>query len=1014
MSNDLMKNLNKEQLAAATHQDGPLLIVAGAGTGKTTALIGRLENLLQNNLAALDEILLLTFTEKATEEMEDRALKLLPYGAFDYWINTFHKFCERLLRAHALDIGLDPGFKLLTETDQWILIKKNLDKFDLDYYRPLGNPNKFIFDLIKHFSRLKDEDIAPADYLEYANGLRENQDAMLSGAGKSVKSKILNNKQILNSKFQFLEKSQSLKLKANSSDISDDEVFRINELANAFHVYNQLLLDEGYLDFGDLICQTLRLFRERPSILKFYQEKFKYIMVDEFQDTNWAQYELLKILAKKSQNLLVVGDDDQSIYKFRGASLSNIMQFKDDFPGAKEIVLNKNYRSGQKILDAAYEFIQRNNPNRLEKKLKIKKQLVSQTKEAGQVGHLGFPSDQEEINWITDYIIKEYKKSSEVKWSDFAILVRSNSTADQYAQALTKRNIPNLFVSQRGLYYKGIVLDCLAYLRLLDNYHESSALFRVLGMEAFKIGHEAIIEINKYAKRKVWSLYEALYNINAIPGIEAESVARVNFLLSLVRKHSALVKTEKPSAIFVQFVWDAGLNKKEYDQNVEYYSYLNQFYQKIKRFEEANDGATLKDFVELMKMEMEAGETGGLRLDFGDDEVVKIMTVHAAKGLEFDYVFLPDLVDKRFPTINRTERISVPDELVKEKLPEGKDVHLEEERRLFYVALTRAKKYLFLSSARDCGGAQEKKPSIFVAESGIISRDLSVDPGTRRPANNLLKDLENLPQKLSKQPIKPALPARFSFSQVEAYAKCPLQYRFSFILRIPVPQKSVFVFGRVMHDVLRKFLTPLAEGAERQFDLFGQAQGGQPKIKLSEAGLLKIYDESWQSDWYDSKTEREKYYKKGKESLKKFYADLEANGYPEIMFLEKNFLHKIENYLFKGAIDRIDKLPDGTLEIIDYKTGAPKERLDYDAKRQLVLYKIVMEESFNLKVSRLSFYYLDNAAKVSFEADDKIVEKLKLNIREEISRIQQGDFSPKPGPLCAYCDFRDICEFRKA
>jgi DNA helicase-2/ATP-dependent DNA helicase PcrA len=993
------KKYNPEQFSAVTHIDGPLLIVAGAGTGKTTALVGRLENLIKEKLARPDEILLLTFTEKATEEMEDRALKILPYGCVDLWINTFHKFCERTLRDFALDIGLDSGFKLLTETDQWILIKKNINKFDLDYYKPLGNPNKFIFELIKHFSRLKDEDIAPAQYLEYASGLKENLDSMLGGAGK------------VKGKREKVKDSTNYKLQTTNFDSSDEEIKRINELANAYHVYNQLLLEEGYLDFGDLICYTLRLFRERKNILNYYQEKFKYIMVDEFQDTNWAQYELLKMLAGKKKNLLVVGDDDQSIYKFRGASLSNIMQFKDDFPGTKEVILNKNYRSGQVILDCAYDFIRHNDPNRLEVKLKIDKKLMAQKKESGQVEFINFETEQDESGWITDYILAEYNKNKEAKWSDFAILVRANSTAGQYVKALTAKNIPNLFISQKGLYYKPIILDCLSYLKLLDNYHESSALFRVLNMEVFKVDHATLITINKFARQKAWSLYEALYNINVIPGIDPGTVANVNKLLALVRNHSRMAQTEKTSKLFVQFVWDAELNKKDHNQFAEYYSYLNQFYQKIKRFEEANEDARLKDFVDLISMEMEAGEEGALRLDYEDDDVVKVMTVHAAKGLEFDYVFLPNLVDKRFPTINRTEKIRIPDEIVKEKLPEGKDVHIEEERRLFYVALTRAKKYLYLTSAKDCGGARDKKPSPFIAETGVAQVEKMITK--RNHKNDLLNDLENFNMEVVKDDKKLALPTRFSFSQIEGYSKCPLQYKFNFILRIPVPQKSVFVFGRVMHDTLRKFLEPLEDGREQQLGLFGNTGIDKTKQRLTEKDLLKIYEDNWQDDWYNTKQEREDYKKRGRESLKLFYTDLENNGWPSVMFLEKNFSHKFGDYFFKGAIDRVDRLPDGTVEIIDYKTGSPKEKLDYQAKRQLILYKIVMEESFGLKVSKLSFYYLENGIKATFEADDKMMEKLKLEIIEAVKEIRKGEFLPNPGMMCEFCDFRDICEFRK-
>ena len=295
--------------------------------------------------------------------MEERADKILPYGYTDLWINTFHGFCERILRDQALEIGLNASFKLLSATEQWMVMKKNLNRFNFDYYRPLGNPTKFISEILSHFSRLKDENISVAEYKKYVEELELNQDNRLTSSAQKSNSK-------------NIKKTSKIKKIADLSATDDEgeelEIARLRELADAYHVYNQILLENNYLDFGDLIVYTIKLFKERPNILHYYREKFKYIMVDEFQDTNTAQYELVKLLAAPKNNLIVVGDDDQAIYKFRGASIANIMQFKEDYPSAKEIVITDNYRSRQEILDRAYQFIQHNNPNRLEEKLHIK------------------------------------------------------------------------------------------------------------------------------------------------------------------------------------------------------------------------------------------------------------------------------------------------------------------------------------------------------------------------------------------------------------------------------------------------------------------------------------------------------------------------------------------------------------------------------------------------------------------------------------------------------------------
>lgn len=961
-----MQKLNSRQKEAVTHESGPLLIVAGAGTGKTTVLINRLAHLVLDCGLSTEEILLLTFTEKSAGELEARADTLLPYGYVDLWIHTFHGFCERILREHALDIGLAADFKLLSATEQWILIKRNLSRFNLDYYKPLGNPTKFISELLRHFSRLKDEDVSAIDYLETA---------------------------------------------AKSLEEDDLEVKRLEELAGAYQTYNELLLENNFLDFGDLIVFTLKLFKTRPNILSAYQKQFKHIMVDEFQDTNWAQYELVKMLALPNNNLTVVGDDDQSIYKFRGASISNIMQFKDDYKEAKELVLIDNYRSRQEILDYSYEFIKHNNPNRLEEKLQIDKQLKSgadfTTKETAAVKYLQFNRGEEEVSFVASQIADLYEQQK-VDWLDFAILVRANDTADAYVKELTRLGIPNQFVSLKGLYFKEIILDCLAYLRLLDNYHESSALFRVLNMPSFKVSHLDIITINKFAKHKVWSLFEALKNIAVIPGISSAAQESIFKLLELLDKHSKLVADCEPSKIFLRFAYDSGLvSSYDFDRDQEIFSYLNQFYQKIKKFEETLPASRLSDFMQLMDLELEAGEVGALRLDFSDNDTVKIMTVHAAKGLEFRYVFLVNIVDKKFPTISRSEKISIPDNLVKEKIVSSKDAHIEEERRLFYVAITRAKEELFITGAKDYGGVREKKPSPFIAEMGLNIFEVGADENFSNKLE-LIRDLERIDRKEPEKPEKLVLPDKFSFSQLAAFSTCPLQYKFAFVLKIPAPtDKASLIFGRVLHNVLHDFLEPLEVSSAVQDSLFSK-----PKAELNEKKLLVLYEDRWQADGYDSKEEREKYYQKGKNILKTFWANLSAEDFPEILFLEKNFTFKIGDGIIKGAIDRVDRLPDGTLEIIDYKTGNPKEKLEYADKRQLILYKIFLEEFLKISVSKLSYYYLEGTYKTSFEAKDKDVEKLRLEVLEEIAEIKKGNFPPSPTELCKYCDFRDICQWR--
>lgn len=965
---EILAKLNKEQLSAVIHDNGPLLIVAGAGTGKTTVLINRLLYLITEKKINSDNILVVTFTEKGSGELEERADKALPYGCTDLWINTFHALADRILREHGLDIGLPTDFKVLSQTEQWIFFKKNLAAFQLDYYQPLGNPNKFISELLRHFSHLKDENISAADYLAYANGLEQNQDVILSGAQLSV-----------------------ARADAEFDARGKLDVDKIKELANAFHVYNQLLLDNRCLDFGDLILYVLKLFKERPDILRRYQEKFTYIMVDEFQDTNWSQYELIKILAAPKNNLVAVGDDDQSIFKFRGASLSNILQFKDDYPTAKEVVLTRNYRSGQPILDRAYDLISHNNPNRLEARLGLNKKLTSVV-EGGEARYLLLPDIESEAMMVGE-LIKEAHRDGSVEWSDMAILVRANATADRFVDELKRQNIPAHFVSLRGLYHKPIIMDVLAYLRLLDDYHESGALLRVLDWPIFKINHWDLISILRFARTKLWSLFEALNNLSAIPKLSPETRINGEKLLSAIKQHTLLAEQHRLSRLYAQIVRDVFLPfLNEGDR--EPFVYLNQFYKKITAFEAADPSGLLPDFLELLAWEMEAGDTGAVGLLYEDVDVVKIMTVHSAKGLEFKNVFVVDAVDKRFPTISRGEAIPVPDDLIKES-DLSKEAHLEEERRLFYVAMTRAKNNLIITGAANQGGVTLKKPSRFITEAGLSAEIFPVTDLTR-----LEREVAAL-----EQPIKPrpnfghVLPGRFSFSQLESFDHCPWSYWRDHILKIPVAPNPHMTFGRVIHTVLRDWLSVLLSGG--QIDLFGAV--GRPD--LSWERLKKIYDSHWDDGGYVNREEAEAFRRLGQKMLKDLQTDFSTAPPSQVLYLEKKFLAKIGGHVLECVIDRVDQLPDGTVEIVDYKTGQAKIKPTFEDKRQLLLYQLAWEQLADRPISRLTYYYLKTGDKVSFVAKPAELEKIQLWIINTIKAIADFDFSAKPSDHhCSYCD----------
>jgi DNA helicase-2/ATP-dependent DNA helicase PcrA len=977
MSQELLESLNDAQREAVTHGDGPLLIVAGAGTGKTTVLTKRYAHLLAQEGLKTENILALTFTDKAAGEMEDRVINLMPTGTYDFWISTFHGFCQRVLESHGLEIGLPNQFRLFTPTDAWLLLRRRFDELPLDHYRPLGNPVKFLRAILQHISRAKDEGITPERYLGFA------QELSFEGEDDEAEKK------------------------------------RLIELANVYSVYRKMMLEEGNLDFADLILETIRLFRERPNVLEVYRKQFRYIMVDEFQDTNWAQYELIKLLCGTARNITVVGDDDQAIYKFRGASLANILQFRDDFPDAKTVALTQNYRSFKEILDTAYGFIKKNDPNRLEVKLAdtgLSKKLEAARGAGGSVEVVWKRSVEEEAETVAENIKRLKEEGADASWNDFAILVRSNNGAEPFVNALDRAGVPFQFMALRGLYSKPATLDVLCLFSLLDEYHESPAVWRAMHLGCYNVPSKDVANLLFHSRRKGVSLWTALKQAaeaHASPdgiGIIDRLVSQMETLMIDARRESPLRVLQLVLDKTGYLNWVMHLPERE---KREYLQHLNGFAERVRRYEHSTHGPTLRMFIEELHVEMESGEEGSL--DFDPDagpELVRIMTVHASKGLEFKYVFVASLVDARFPSRARSEPISLPDGLVQERLPEG-DAHLEEERRLFYVAITRAKDRLFLTGASHYGGQRAKKPSPFFTEADLEVPDIS----------GLFDDTKRL-MVASQDAIAPSdvvhyeLKKRFSFTQLAAFKKCPLQYKFEHIYRIPkfgTYQKS---FGQSVHNAYQRILElHQFRGQTQQGNLFGEAiepfetTAGGFRIALDEAE--KIYDECWIDEWYESRERHDEYFEKGKQAVKNFWQEYAVKA-PDIFGIELDFTLVLGSHSLKGKIDRIDNLPDGTCAVFDYKTGRAKEELETEDKEQLHLYQVALEEK-GIKVSRLAYIYVLDW--VITDVDLLKAEKREAflgKVSERMEAITLSDFKPTPEPFtCKYCDFKNICEFKK-
>lgn len=959
-----LKEYNERQKQAVTHGNGPLLVISGAGTGKTHVLTGRIIYLINERKVPPESILALTFTEKATQEMIDRVERELSLGLEQPCIKTFHGFCDQILRERGHEIGLPVDFALLSEVDLWMFLKRHLPDFNLKYYRPLGNPQKFLHSMLQHFSRLQDEDILPERY-----------EAFTARARKEAKD-----------------------------DAEEECAEKYLELARAYGKYQSLLAANNVLDFGGLLFWTLRLFEKRPSVLAEYQKRFQYILVDEFQDTNFAQNKIVALLAAQHKNLFVVGDDDQAIYKWRGASLTNITYFQKLFPEAQKIVLNENYRSHQTILDLSYRIIQKNNPNRLEVSQSVDKRLLSakpSRSEAKQITprrNVGatlqkdamqkyiipeihrFPSLDEEIDFV---LLKAVRAMQQGK--NTAILIRSNALAAPFIEKLKFAKFPYQHFSSSVLFTKPGVKDCLAVLKVIADPQDDQALFRLLSLSFWKIPMEKILTLIREAKQKCLPVFTLM-----APEPFAPTKKLFDALIEYSRNHSVseVLKVFFDQSNFLKNILE--------ENNAETASDIALFSEKIKEFECIHLQKGVIDFLEYARMLEETGDRGSQEIPL-DPHALKILTIHGAKGLEFDAVFVPSLVHGRFPSIHRRDPFDIPNTLIQELLPET-DHHLEEERRLFYVACTRAKQQLIFSYSDFYEGKKQWKPSVFIAEAletgkaramGLVG---SHSERIRARSQVGHRPIDRARKARAYRPLKLNIP-KLSYSQLDTFRTCPLKYQFRYLFQVSVPMPAVVHFGSSIHNTLRDFYALL-----------------QKNPKLWEENLLPrlkaLYEKNWIALGYESRSMQEDQKKRGWTMLERFYTR-EKSEKPIPKFLEKSFSLALGKITINGRIDRIDRLPDGTYEVIDYKTGSSEKNLEKDL--QLSLYALACRDALKIQVSRLSFYFLDGLEKVSTTRNDLQLDACREEIMACAKEISESDFSPAPGYHCRYCDYRLLC-----
>ncbi|MDD5561151.1 MAG: ATP-dependent DNA helicase [Candidatus Omnitrophica bacterium] len=961
----VLEGLNKEQVQAVTHGAGPLLIIAGAGTGKTRVITQRIAWLINQGLAKTDEILALTFTDKAAKEMQERVDILMPYGYTDIWISTFHAFGDRLLRENSLVAGLSPDFKVLAQSEAAVFFREHLFEFSLNYYRPLSEPTRFIEALISFFSRAKDEDISAGEYLKYA------QDFMI-------------------------------KVKAGPEDKANAELAEQQmEVSGAYLKYQELLAGEGLVDFGNQFYLSLQLLREHPLVLQNYQKQFKYILVDEFQDTNFAQFQIVKLLAGGVKNITVVADDDQCIYRWRGAAYSNVLNFIQDYPNAEKITLIQNYRSTQAILDSSYQLIQYNNPERFEVKANINKHLIGLTKEGPNPAHLHFDTYSNEADNVSK-IIQDKVNSGKFKYRDFAILVRSNSDAQGFIQSLNMQNIPWQFSGNQGLYGREEVKLCINFLRAIANPSDSLSLYYLVSSEVYKVNLADLTLCNHFARRRNLTLYSVFNDLGNIPElgqVQDETREKVKQVLSDIEKFMQVSRDETTGRLLYSFLTDTGylrylthnpsLEKETKIQNIA------KFFNQVRDFELVAKEDRVISFIRHLNLLIESGDDPPIVEADLDQDAVNILTIHKAKGLEFRVVFLVSLVQGKFPLPKRSQQIGLPDSLIKEVLPTG-DFHIQEERRLFYVGMTRAKEELYLTSAEDYGGKRLRKVSQFVLEA------LGKQPGENAEKRKAAA-IENIrrfapvkePPKISGQKIAADKLVNLSYYHIDDYLTCPLKYKYVNILRVPIMEHHTVIYGRAMHEAVSQYLLRKLNG---------------DKITMDE--LLDCFEANFDPQGFLDANHQEERFRIGREALARFYKD-EENRKSTPKFIEKDFSFVIGDNKITGRFDRIDMEQDGAV-IMDFKTSAIKTQKDADKRvkesKQLALYSLAYQYIFGVLPVAVELYFLESGIIGRYEIGEEDLEDVKEDILEVSAGIRRQSFPAKPEyKACTYCAYNQIC-----
>lgn len=987
-----LEGLNDKQKEAVSQINGPMLIIAGAGSGKTRVITRKIAHLVESGIKA-ENILALTFTDKAAGEMVTRITEILPSIELPK-ISTFHSFARDVLEENVFSANLNPDFKLLDETSQLVFFSKNIKNWSLRTIDTTHDASGTIQEIKRIISRFKDEMITQQRIQHYIEGFK----------GAAI------------------------------TQDEQAELDGLNDVRICYEEYEKYKRSKNLIDFGDMLYLVYKMFIEKPSVLSKYQEKYQYVLVDEFQDTNYVQLLIVNMLANTHKNITVVGDDDQSIYKFRGAHTGNIDDFRKLHPDLKEIVLEENYRCKKTILSVANDVIKNKGRG-------IIKKLVTNNGEGEKARVNEFASDQDQYNFITREIL-DLSKTNRLK--DIAVLVRRRKDAEPLIDTFTKHGIKYEFVGEVSFFEEPLVKDIICYLRFLENpIEENGSLLRILSRDVYWIRKIEIARIGKFAKEKRMSLFEALDHIDGLD-VDRNKIKFVkNELVDLMDSR------EKGSILDLvrKIIYQSGFYSYEISlgnmRNVNLLQHFDKFAANFKRINERSGVKELLEYIDLASgFEMES------QVEDAND-VVRILTIHAAKGKEFPIVFIPDLVENKLPTRLREEKYKIPRGMLENQPNDLKSDHMNEERRLLYVAITRAMDKLYMSYARRYNdNKRDSKASRFLDEIKYLNnpniefKRLNVNPVSieensikgrikERYIRNIVSDLKLghfekaipkivLLEKLENEkedPLKILESSKkidydalvdfaknereeetvdethsFSATQFNTYKTCPKKYQYENVYKVSGKTKTYLELGSSVHNTVEDLSKILKEGRS-----------------ITPEEISKTIQENWIATSYPTKEDEIQSYIEARTMVNNF-----LDGHKEmkssIHELEKPFIVEIEGQRIAGKIDRVDKIGNDYI-IIDYKTSKMEES-EVEAKQnfQLFTYYLACKELYGKYPKQIGLWYLRSNTRVMIEMDEETAEKLKNEVMILIKKIKNSEFSATPGWHCKTCDYANICD----